>query len=389
VSSEQYNNKNIKNRSRFTVHGSPKITIYDKYIFNQVLFATIAAILLFTVVWIAPEMLLNTIKKTLSGELGMKTAALVIFYELPKILGKAFPVGLLLGTLFTFDKLSKDSELTILRAVGLSFRRIVAPVIFLSLIVTFLCFVTYDRLIPASAEKLNAINNRNYATQFIYMQKDQTESPTMAVIVSRYQNNQMENVIVLDFASKMFQDVHQLSDIYFAKTGTPMPDNWELHDITRYKISSDGIFFDTDEIDKMHILNGEPAQNAFTLMTYATKKEREINNHDLFDYIKLLKKEGMDEEYRYMLNKYLQRFFHPFVCVLLAVMGTLLGFSKPREQRLIGFTIAIGCIFLYYITLPFFDLLAEKGIMHPFLTAIFPPLAFLGAIAVFYKSKEL
>ena len=66
-----------------------------------------------------------------------------------------------------------------------------------------------------------------------------------------------------------------------------------------------------------------------------------------------------------MLNKYYQRFFHPLVCILLAIMGCLLGFSKPREQRLIGFTIAIGAIFLYYITLPFFDLLAEKGVILP------------------------
>ena len=146
---------------------------------------------------------------------------------------------------------------------------------------------------------------------------------------------------------------------------------------------------DINKIPSMDILQGVSAQNAFTLMTYSVKKEREINNRDLSRYIKLLKKEGLDEEYRYMLNKYLQRFFHPFVCVLLAIMGALLGFSKPREQRLVGFTIAIGCIFLYYITLPFFDLLAEKGIVHPFITAIFPPFAFLCAIVAFYKSKDL
>ena len=90
-----------------------------------------------------------------------------------------------------------------------------------------------------------------------------------------------------------------------------------------------------------------------------------------------------------MLNKYFQRFFHPFVCVLLAIMGALLGFSKPREQRLIGFTIAIACIFAYYITLPFFDLLAEKGVLHPLLTAGIPPIAFMCAIWQFYKSKDL
>ena len=105
--------------------------------------------------------------------------------------------------------------------------------------------------------------------------------------------------------------------------------------------------------------------------------------------MELLKIEGMNEEYRFMLNKYLQRFFHPFVCILLAIMGCLLGFSKPREQRVVGFAIAIGCIVVYYITLPFFDLLAEKGILHPIITSTFPLIAFIIAIFAFYKSKEL
>ena len=367
----------------------PKITIYDKYIFTQVMMATFVAILLFTVVWIAPEMLLNTIKRTLSGEFGVKTAILVILYELPKILGKAFPVGLLLGSLFTFDKLSKDSELTIFRAVGLSFQRIIAPVLVLSLIVTWLCFVTGDNLIPYSVNKAGALRGGYISTQYIYTQKDKEGIPTKAVIVSKFSKDTMYNVIVLDFSKKQYTDVHQLQDIYYAKTGKNFKNYWKLYDITQYELSNDGIYIDINKIPEMNILQGESAQDAFTLMTYSVKKEREINNHDLHNYIKLLKKEGLDEEYRYMLNKYLQRFFHPFVCVLLAIMGALLGFSKPREQRLIGFTIAIGSIFLYYITLPFFDLLAEKGVLHPFVTAVFPPFAFLCAIVAFYKSKDL
>ncbi len=367
----------------------PKITIYDRYIFMQVMMATIVAILLFTVVWIAPEMLLNTIKRTLAGEYGVKTAILILFYELPKILGKAFPVGLLLGTLFTFDKLSKDSELTIFRAVGLSFQRIAAPVIVLSLIVTWLCFVTYDKLIPMSVNKSIALRGGYVTTQYIYTQKDKDGVPVNAVVISKFSKDTMYNVIVLDFSKKQYTDVHQLQNIFHAKTGKNLADRWKLYDITQYKISNDGIFIEIAKLPSMDILQGEAAKNAFTLMTYSVKKEREIDNHDLKNYIKLLKKEGLDEEYRYMLNKYLQRFFHPFVCVLLAIMGTLLGFSKPREQRLVGFTIAIGCIFLYYITLPFFDLLAEKGVLHPFITAVFPPFAFLCAIVAFYKSKDL
>ena len=369
-------------------------TVYDRYIFSQVLTTTIVAILLFTIVWIAPEMLLNTIKKILEGAYTIKTGVMVLLYELPKIFGKAFPVGLLLGSLFTFDKLSKDSELTIFRAVGMSFSRILRPLLVLSLIVTYLCFLTYDKWIPYSCQKLAEIKGGQPITQYIYTKKDSGNHPDKAVIVSLFQDNIMSDVIVMNFSKEVFDDLHAVSSILVAKTGKyefnsdgiPL---WKMYDVTSYDIDENGIFHKISKIDNTSVLKGNEAEDAYTIMVNSTKRDRDINNKDLRHYISLLKRENLDEDYRLMLNKYFQRFLHPFVCVLLAILGCLLGFSKPREQRLIGFTIAIGCIFLYYITLPFFDLLAEKGVLHPFITASFPPFAFLCAIIMFYKSKEL
>ncbi len=369
-------------------------TVYDRYIFTQVLITTIVAILLFTIVWIAPEMLLNTIKKILAHEYTVRTGVMVLIYELPKILGKAFPVGLLLGSLFTFDKLSKDSELTIFRAVGMSFWRILQPLLVLSLIITYFCFLTYDKWIPYSCQKLQEIKGGGTLTQYIYTKKDENNHPEQAVIVSRFFNHEMTNVIVLNFSKQVFNDLHGLTNILVAETGYKGVDlegkpSWVLNDITSYEVTEEGIFNKINKKSQEYILNGEDAENAYTIMLNSTKRDRDINNKDLKHYVNLLKKENLDEDYRLMYNKYLQRFFHPFVCVLLAIMGCLLGFSKPREQRLIGFTIAIGCIFVYYITLPFFDLLAEKGVLPPLVTAAFPPIAFLCAIIAFYKSKDL
>ncbi len=364
-------------------------TIYDKYIFNQLLITTCVAILLFTIVWIAPEILLNTIKRTIAGIYTPQKAVLVLLLEIPKILGKALPVGLLLGTLFTFDKLSKDSELTIFRAIGLSFKRILYPVITLSIIGTILCFITYDKLIPLAEHTEKNLDNFVPFAQYIYTQKDKNNVPQKSIIVSKYWGGELTKVIVLDFSKQLYQDLHGLSNIYIAKTGKVMDGYWELYDVTDYKVSDDGIYTDVSTLDKMKILEGQEAKDAETLIVNSTKRDREFTNGELHSYIKLLKREELDEEYRFMLNKYFQRFFHPFVCVLLAIMGALLGFSKPREQRLIGFTIAIACIFAYYITLPFFDLLAEKGVLHPLLTAGIPPIAFMCAIWQFYKSKDL
>jgi len=366
-----------------------KITIYDKYIFKQVTITTFVAILLFTVVWIAPEMLLNTIKKILAGDYTIKMGVAFLTYQLPLILGKAFPVGLLLGSLFTFDKLSKDSELTIFRAVGLPFQRIIAPVVVLSLIITWMCFFTYDKLIPLSQQRLKIMQCKNPVSQYIYTKKDDKNRPIMSVIVSRYDKYTMENVIVLDFSKKIYDDVHGISQIYVAEKGQRLKDKWLLKDIIVYDITAEGIFKEIAHKDSMEIMHGKIANDISTLMSNSNKRDREITNKDLKNYINLLKEQSMEETHRLMLNKYYQRYFHPFVCILLAIMGCLLGYSKPREQRLIGFTIAIGAIFIYYITLPFFDLLAEKGVIFPIVAAAFPPISFLCACIAFYKSKDV
>ncbi len=367
----------------------PQITIYDRYIFKRVALASLVAILLFTIVWIAPEMLLNTIKGALSGEYGFKTAILILFYDLPKILTSALPGGLLLGVLFTFDKLSKDSEITIFRAVGMSFFRIIAPVVVLSLIFTYCCYIIQDKGTPYAAAKMQAIHGIVKSTQYIYTQKDEKGLPLLSVVVSKSTDKKLENVIVLDFSRNVYQDVHQLSHIYSAKTGMIEDDKWVLSDITDYTISNEGIYVNVGHLDKLNILNGHYAKDAYTLMSYSTMKERDITNGNLKNYVQLLKKERLTEEYNYNLNKYLQRFIHPFVCVFLAILGCLLGFSKPREQRLIGFTIGIGCIFIYYITLPCFDVMAGKGVLSPYITSTLPIFAFMAAIYGFYRAKDL
>jgi lipopolysaccharide export LptBFGC system permease protein LptF len=276
----------------------------------------------------------------------------------------------------------------------MSFSRVLRPLLVLSFIVTYLCFVTYDKWIPNSCQKLAEIKGRETLTQYIYTKKDENNHPIQAVVVSKFLNDEMSDVIVMNFSKHVYNDLQGMENVMVAehgkmgtnKEGLPC---WVLSDIISYNINEEGIFSNIQHIKETSILDGDSAENAYTIMINSTKRDRDINNKDLAHYVKLLKQENLDEDYRLMFNKYLQRFFHPFVCVLLAIMGCLLGFSKPREQRLIGFTIAIGCIFVYYITLPFFDLLAEKGVMHPILTAAFPPLAFLCAIIAFYKSRDL
>lgn len=363
--------------------------IFDGYITKQVFGATLVCIFLFVVIWIAPETLLKVIKRTLSGDYTPWVGIQLLIYEIPKIVGKALPVGLLLGTLFTFDKLTKDSELTVLRGIGLSFWRIVYPIIILSMFVSVLCFSLYNTLIPYSEKKIKQLKHEGYETHFVYTVKADQDKLKKIVIVPRYSNDQISRPLVLNFDSSQYTDTSVLSSIMQGQYAVYTKDKWELYDVKQYELGRDGVFKNISKIKKVEVLSKDKANTAFKIMNYSTKRDRELNNAEITEYIGMLKSENLNDEFRFMLNKYLQRYFHSAICVLFAILGCLLGFSKPREQKLVNFVIGIGIVFAYYITLPFFDMCAEKGIISPLITSSIQPIAILIAIFIFKKVKDL
>lgn len=365
------------------------VKIFDKYVASQVFAATLVCIFLFVVIWIAPETLLKVIKRTLSGDYTPWVAIQLLVYEIPKIVGKALPVGLLLGTLFTFDKLSKDSELTVLRGIGLSFWRIVYPIAVLSVFVSVLCFSLYNTLIPYSEKKINQLKHETYSTHFVYTVKADNDQLKKIIVVPLYYNDQISKPLVLNFDSSQYTETSVLSSIMQAEYAVYKKDKWTVFNVKRYDLTQDGVFKNIQNFKESEVLTGEKANIAYKLMSYSTKRDRELNNSEITEYIRMLNQEGLKDEFRSMLNKYLQRYFHSGICVLFAVLGCLLGFSKPREQKLVNFVIGIGVVFGYYITLPFFDMCAEKGILSPILTASIQPIVILIAIFIFKKAKDL
>ena len=361
----------------------------DKYIFKQVLAASIVCLLLFVVVWIAPETLFKVMKRTLEGIYTPSVGMQLLICEFPKILSKALPVGMLLGALFVFDTLSKNFELTVMRSVGVSFWRIISPVIVLSVFFTVICFVVYDKWIPVSAVKLNFLKNEYNSSHFVYAINRDNGLPKQTVIISSYDKNYIRDLKVLDFADTEHEETSIIKDIMIAEYADVVDDGWKLKNVKKYNISKEGVFENIQNLDSVKIFDKDISNKVFTLMINSLKRDREFTNSELREYINLLNSENLKEESNFMLNKYLQRYFHSIICILFAILGCILGFSQPREQRLIGFTIAIAIIFAYYITLPFFDLLAEKGILLPLISASIQPIAIAVLIYFLKKIKDL
>lgn len=330
---------------------------------------------------------MRVLRKFFAHAVTIKGAIMLIVYELPKVLDKALPVGILLGSLFTFDKLSKNNELSILRGIGVPFMRICSSVILLGGIFSIFCFYVGSELIPRVSNHIR--ENADYNEHFVYVQKDEQNRPIQSVIVSNFIPNYIKNLVVVDFAIDDEDETMKFKSIVFAPYANVQDDRWILPVGQKYSINARGVYEEKAQIKDYPILIGENTREIYELMNNIPKRDRGFTNKQMRRHMYLLKKMDFDDEYRSFKTKFFQRFLHPLTCLLFAIIGCLLGFSPPRSQRLIGFTIAVGIVFGYYITVPFFDLLAEKGTLPPIITASIPFILFVIAIFIIKKAKDL
>ncbi|MBQ8476377.1 LptF/LptG family permease [bacterium] len=260
-----------------------KITLLDKFILSQVVVATLVCLILFIIVWIAPETLFKIIRKIFKYHITYGTAIKLLILEIPKVLSKAIPVGILLGSIFTFDRLSKNSELSILRGIGLSFNRIMAPVIVLGVILSIFCYLVNDKLVPIASQKLG--ESKGGGSHFVYIVENPDKTPKQNIIVSNFTPDTIYDVTVMNFASEKYSDATTFKSILFAQTAKKQDDCWMLYDVIQYEIDSDGIYKKVNKMPKFPILEeGTQANDVYDLMFNTTRKERVFTNHQISKY---------------------------------------------------------------------------------------------------------
>ena len=105
-----------------------RFTILDRYMLAELTGPFVFGLSAFMLIFAATEIL--NIGKLVSNEHAPLWAALAIFaWSLPADIVLVIPMALLLGTLLAIQRLSGESELTALKAAGITFARIVAPLL--------------------------------------------------------------------------------------------------------------------------------------------------------------------------------------------------------------------------------------------------------------------
>jgi lipopolysaccharide export system permease protein len=315
-------------------------------------------------------------------------AAQVLLLNLPAFLVLAFPMATLMATLLAYSRLSGNSELTALRSVGVSTRRMVLPALALALVMSLLTFVFNDAIVPranlAAANTLNRALGQAIATETaddtLYSRFGPLTAPDGQVghglsqlfYARRFEKGEMKDVTVLDF-SRVGQ-----RQMLSARTGTwnPAAGMWEFRQGRLISVDDMGGQTTSADFDRyLYPLGQGPVEVAqlptdANQMTVAQARRAE----------RLLAEANNLKESRRLRVRIQEKFAFPAICLVFGLVGSALGVRpNSRTSRSQGFGISVLLIFGYYLMSFIFSSLGVKGTLWPVVSAWLPVLIGLTA----------
>jgi len=130
---------------------------------SRYLVGTMLAPFLFALVALTCMLLLNHISRALPDLVGKGLPAAVIVealvLSLPFIIALTMPMAVLVAVLYGFSHLAADSELTAMKANGVSVFQMLRPALVCGVAISLTCFFFVDQVLPRSNARLKALRS--------------------------------------------------------------------------------------------------------------------------------------------------------------------------------------------------------------------------------------
>jgi len=284
----------------------------------------------------------------------------------------------LFSPLFTFitviyftSKMAYNTEIIAILSSGVSFRRLMVPYFYSSLLIASFAFVLTNFVIPQANLIRTDFEDKYYKPRPRYTARDihRQVYPNVFAYMETYTTTSM---VGRNFTLERFSEQGQLESklsAYYVKWDTTV-NKWSARQ-----------YYIRDIIDgKEYIRSGRRIDTTLTISPddFARKPAfvETMNFNELNKQIELMKLQGSDE-IKLLLNERNKRFSNPFSVFILTLIGVSVSSQKVRGG--IGMQIGIGLAlsFTYIFLMQFATQFSLKGNLQPMLAMWLPNIIYL------------
>ena len=310
---------------------------------------------------------------------------MLVMYLLPYFAIFTIPMAFLLAVLLGFGRLSADSEVTAMKACGMSLSSMLPPVLLAALVAylatTFMALYALPRGNSAFKVLLQQVVESRMNLS-IKPQVFNDDLPGLVIYTDRFdeRTGTMHGILVQDDRD------HKTPTTIFAKSGT-----------LRHDQGRSMVVLSLEQGNIQQLIPGKTFRqlgfDSYQLAVSLARADNEIARNeldmDLGEIRKNLRTGGFTAKLMKDMELEVQRRFAlPFACFVFAVIGLPLGIQNQRSGKGAGFAISIGVLLAYYIAFSAFRTLGEKSILQPALAMWLPNVLFLAIGLLFFRQAS-
>jgi lipopolysaccharide export system permease protein len=277
--------------------------------------------------------------------------------------------------------MSNNSELTAIKAGGISVYRLVYPVMGFALFASFLCLAFSEIVIPRSnkmAEKIRKENILKIKDHFVRENIFTKTGPKSLMCAQQIDLSKktMKNIMFIHLG-----DDNKPKHRIVAKSAIYKKETWLFYDVTLFKFEKGGVSrFVKQYPQKKLFFHEKPEQ-----FEEESKKPKHMSMKALRKKIYEIKQTGSESPVNFQVEYYLKTAV-PFSTFIFAIIGVAMGFKPGRSGAFVGFGISLLVIFAYYVAMSFSRSYGRLGFLPPPIAGWMQNFLFLG-IGLWLLSK--
>lgn len=347
----------------------------DKYIFQNVVYG-ISLVMFGLGMLLAFMYFIENLGQVGKANFGMLDLVSFVLLSLPKKMYELFPAMILLGTTLGLSYLAAGSELTAMRAAGVSVGRIALAAIKAGLVFIVIAVVMGEWVVPYSEDiaqrrRAEALQISFHDKYYGLWLKDDRSFINIGEVLP---DKSLRNITLYQFDDKrqLIQTLHGASAVFKNK-------GWVLEEVQLSKLDAKGKHVSGISTEKLPALKWDTVLTPENLNVYSVKPEGMSATH-LYQYIKHLK-QNLQQTGRFELT-FWNKILMPLASIVMLLLAIPFVFSRDRassigQRMFIGIVVALSFNFLNLIS-GYSALLIGVA---PFLGALLPIILFAGVSA--------
>jgi lipopolysaccharide export system permease protein len=363
-----------------------EISILDRFILGQMLAPFLFGIMSFTVILVAGDLLFRLANLVIQNGVSLGVVTRLFLYSLPRVIVLTIPMSCLLSSLLGFGSMSSNSELVALKSAGVSFGRIVRPLVIAGIFISIIAFAMNETIVPTSERiAANVLRYEAFRTipplfkEHVFIREESGGKLERVLYIGavKPKTGEMSDILIQEFRED------RISRLVTASRGNWKDGAWWMYDGRVFDVGDGGsvnllFSFETQRLN----LSIPPSE-----IDSGSLDPSEMGIDELYATIKSAVHQGSDtNELRMLMHL---RIAVPWASVVLVLVGAAVGSRPQRSGSSIGLGLSVIIVFAYYVVMSLFKALGDAGFVPVLIAAWAPNASFLAVGSVLARRANM